>query len=201
MNRLIAPLGLAVVWLGASGAGLWLLQRYEARPGTTSATPLQWPTESKIKRPKDLPLLVMFAHPQCPCTRTSIDELNRLLARAPKNVAAEVFFFDSPRLPVAANKTASWQKAATIPGVVAQLDADGLESGRFGAETSGFVVLYDQQGKLLFRGGITAGRGHAGDNAGEDAILAALNHAASPLSEAPVFGCALLDRSKGEPVR
>src|SRR5438874_1239265 len=83
----------------------------------------------------------------------------------------------------------------------ARLDSDGLESGRFGAETSGFVVLYDGQGKLLFRGGITAGRWHAGDNAGEDAILAALNHAASPLSEAPVFGCALLDRSKGEPVR
>ncbi len=40
-----------------------------------------------------------------------------------------------------------------------------------GSSTSGQVLLYDPSGRLAFSGGITAARGHVGDNAGSDAIV------------------------------
>ena len=42
------------------------------------------------------------------------------------------------------------------------------------SKTSGQVVVYDAKGALLFSGGITAARGHMGDNAGRDRITALL---------------------------
>ena len=54
-------------------------------------------------------------------------------------------------------------------------DDDGAEARRFGAETSGQTLLYDEHGALLFSGGITGARGHAGDNAGRASLVALLN--------------------------
>ena len=64
---------------------------------------------------------------------------------------------------------------------------------RFGAETSGYVLLYDTHGKLLFKGGITGSRGHAGDNAGESAIVALLEGEKPVLTRTKVYGCSLLN--------
>jgi hypothetical protein len=72
-------------------------------------------------------------------------------------------------------------------------DVDGTEARRFGALTSGQVVVYDADGRLRFSGGITPARGHAGDNAGRSAIIALLEGASSASVETPVFGCSLLD--------
>jgi hypothetical protein len=78
--------------------------------------------------------------------------------------------------------------------VVVQPDRNGVEAARFGAETSGFVTLFDVSGHLLFRGGITASRGHAGDNVGADAIVSLVNGAPARHRQTPVFGCGLLDK-------
>jgi hypothetical protein len=59
------------------------------------------------------------------------------------------------------------------------------------AWTSGETMLYDASGRLVFAGGITGSRGHGGDNAGEDAVVAALLGGSGGASEAPVYGCAL----------
>jgi len=59
--------------------------------------------------------------------------------------------------------------------------------------TSGHVVLYDADGKLVFNGGITSSRGHSGDNAGRAAITKLVHHESAAVPEAPVFGCSLLD--------
>jgi hypothetical protein len=52
---------------------------------------------------------------------------------------------------------------------------------------------------LLFSGGITASRGHAGGNAGESAIVALVNHQTPAQTETLVFGCALANRGPTEP--
>ncbi len=57
-------------------------------------------------------------------------------------------------------------------------DDDGAEAKRFGAETSGQTLLYDERGTLAFSGGITGSRGHAGDNAGRASLLALINRRA-----------------------
>ena len=85
-----------------------------------------------------------------------------------------------------------WPSAAAIPGVAAREDLDGAQARLFGAETSGFLVLYDPRGQLLFQGGITGSRGHAGDNAGEDAVALLLTGRAAGLRQTPVYGCSLL---------
>lgn len=41
---------------------------------------------------------------------------------------------------------------------------------RFGAYTSGQVMLYDTDRRLAFNGGITGSRGHEGNNKGRQAI-------------------------------
>jgi hypothetical protein len=53
-------------------------------------------------------------------------------------------------------------------------------------------VLYDARGQLVFRGGITSARGHAGDNYGADAVAEFVNTGVRSRSLTPVFGCSLL---------
>jgi hypothetical protein len=47
---------------------------------------------------------------------------------------------------------------------------------------------------LLFSGGITESRGHAGANAGENAIVSLVNTHAAERTKTFVFGCSLVDR-------
>jgi hypothetical protein len=61
--------------------------------------------------------------------------------------------------------------------------------------TSGAVLLYSSDGKLLFQGGITPARGHQGDSFGRQRILALLDGDAPDRRDAPVFGCALASDS------
>jgi hypothetical protein len=73
-------------------------------------------------------------------------------------------------------------------------DRGGVEAKRFGARTSGEVLLYSAVGRLLFFGGITGSRGHEGDNYGLTSLASFLT--ATPSESAvtagsPVFGCAL----------
>ena len=51
--------------------------------------------------------------------------------------------------------------------------------------------LYDTSGKLRFHGGITASRGHAGDNRGRQAVVALARGETSDRAETPAFGCML----------
>ena len=78
---------------------------------------------------------------------------------------------------------------AAIPHAVRVIDKSGEEAAQFGARTSGFVVVYGPDDKLRFSGGITGSRGHAGDNVGRRAVIAALAGGHPPAH--PVFGCGL----------
>lgn len=57
-------------------------------------------------------------------------------------------------------------------------------------------MLYDSQGKLLFSGGITSGRGQGGDNAGRAAIVSLLTENEAKQKATPVFGCPLFSENK-----
>ena len=84
-----------------------------------------------------------------------------------------------------------WHSAAAIPGVQVLCDEEGREAQGLGAATSGQVVLYSPGGELLFSGGITVSRGHAGDNAGRDAVISCLTGLRADRTHCPVFGCPL----------
>src|SRR5664279_4276966 len=70
------------VWLLVSVVGLWWLFQYVSTPGAQSAALTDWPSDSSIERAASGPTLVMFVHPRCPCTRASLAELERVVARS-----------------------------------------------------------------------------------------------------------------------
>jgi hypothetical protein len=185
---------LGACWLLAVGAGFFVILNYQNTVGTTGLAPQHWPAGTRLQPAPDRPTLLMFAHPQCPCTRASLEELNRLLARTQGRVTAQVLCFRPAQFPETWAHSDLWRSAEAIPGVAVHADLDGVEAQRFGAETSGYVLLYDTHGQLLFKGGITASRGHAGDNAGEDAILALLTGQPATVCQTRVFGCSLLNK-------
>ncbi|HEX3560771.1 MAG TPA: hypothetical protein VHU19_16330 [Pyrinomonadaceae bacterium] len=194
-NRLIL-LAACILWLSMIGTGIRYIWNYESRPGVAATAPDRWPAESRVKLASDRPTLVMLAHPHCPCTRASIGELARLMTQAQGRVTAYVLFVKPPDFSEGWEQTDLWASAAAIPGVTVVLDDEGTEASRFRAATSGQTLLYDTQGKLLFSGGITSARGHAGDNAGRSALVSLLTTDESGQKETPVFGCPLFARNE-----
>jgi hypothetical protein len=184
-----------VLWGTAVTAGAAELWRYKLTPGETPApAPQIWPANSNIPAHPGKPLLLMVAHPQCSCTRASLNELSRLIARFEKLDNPPVLYLsviptggergdliDGPVL----------RTASAIKGLNVVIDADGEFADRLGAKTSGHTLLYGADGKLLYSGGITNARAHEGDAAGQNAIVAALYGKAQGTKDAPVFGCGL----------
>lgn len=192
MSRSLAWLA-AFVWLLLVLVGTAILWDYQAAPGTPAKAPAKWPSASRISRVAGLPTLVLFAHPRCPCTRAAIDDLARLLADVPGRVATEVRFLRPRDTAAGWEREELWYRAASIPGVTIASDEDGTEARRFGAMTSGQVVLYDADGRLRFAGGITVGRGHEGDTLGARAVVELIDVGSAIRDTTPVFGCHLFD--------
>lgn len=193
-----------LAWLAAALGGLHLLRQYEATPGAADKALDQWPAASSMVRGRELPTLVMFAHPRCPCTRASIAELATLLTHHQNQIDARVCFFQPADATEDWSDTALCAAAAAIPGVKVEFDRNNVEAQRFGARTSGHTLLFDREGKLLFSGGITAARGHVGDNDGRTTIETLLTGGPPALDETQVFGCPLADPdapAEGSPVR
>jgi hypothetical protein len=181
----------AVLWVAAVVTAMAFIVRYSFMPGPPASTPIHWPAKSLITLDAKRPTLIMFAHPQCPCTRASIGELERLMANCQGRLSAQVWFIRLAGTAEGWTDTDLWRSACAIPGVTVHRDDEGEEARRFQVETSGQTVLYDQNGRLLFQGGITISRGHAGDNPGSRAVEALLNHQSAVLAQTPVFGCPL----------
>ncbi len=155
--------------------------------------PQLWPADAGVPR-DGRPVLVMIAHPKCACTRASLHELQRLSTRFEALPSPPALYLS---IIAPAGAGPDWADgpvlaaAASIRGLNVYLDPGGQFAGRLGATTSGHVLLYGADSRLLFSGGITSARAHEGDAAGQEAIVAALygRGASSPVT--PVFGCAL----------
>jgi hypothetical protein len=194
MKKQAAIAAAVALWVPAVAFGIHVLWRYSTAAGRPAAPPLNWPA-SAIPRQPGRPTLLLFAHPQCPCTRASLGELAIIMAHAGGQLDAQVFFYAPAHEAGAWARTALWQSASAIPGVRVFEDRAALAAQRFGTFTSGQTLLYDSQGRLLFNGGITAFRGHSGDNEGRGAVSALLRGEASGPVRLPVvsrvFGCSL----------
>ena len=182
---------IGVVWLVAVAGGMRALWSYETTSGAASDPPANWPTQSRIPHTAGLPTILVMGHPKCPCTRATISELAVIMTRLHNRATAVVLFVRPPGTPDGWDDTDLRRSAAEIPGVAVMSDLDEVEADRFNAEVSGQTMLYDAGGKLLFSGGITASRGHAGDNAGRSSIVSFVTNGTAELNRTPVFGCAL----------
>jgi len=181
-------------WLVAATVGsLWLLD-YSTRPGAAEPSPPSWPDDTTLVRSVKRATLVTFVHPQCPCSRATLGELSRILVGAGDRVDAQVVVVRPSGMDDSLVHGFLWKEANSMPGVLVVEDPGGREARRFGARTSGHVVLYGPEGDLRFSGGITPGRDHFGDSVGRTAILAELSSNRSEQASAPVFGCGLFDQ-------
>jgi hypothetical protein len=188
---LILP-AFGIVWMVVVASGLSVLWHYQTAAGIAGVPPAHWPRASRIVPANDRPTLVVAVHPHCPCSRASLEELDRLMARVRDRVSAHVLFVKPGMLADDWVHTDLWRRAAAIRGVAVMADVNGREAERFAAATSGQTMLYGPDGRLLFSGGITSSRGHAGDNAGRSAIVALVTARSATTRSTPVFGCALL---------
>jgi hypothetical protein len=182
-----------LVWLAVIVAATLRISAYVSTPGQPGAPPADWPAGSQVARAAAKSTLLMFVHPKCPCSKASIGELAVLMAHCQGQVDAHVLFLKPEEASGEWVRTETWRDAALIPGVTVHLDEAGREARLFASMTSGETLLYDAAGRLKFHGGITASRGHSGDNAGRDALEALLRGQASHQIITPVFGCNLFD--------
>ncbi|MEX0746126.1 MAG: hypothetical protein WD118_11040 [Phycisphaeraceae bacterium] len=191
-NRVLIGL-LVGVWTLGAGYGLHTLYAYSTKPGPSAEAPRQLIEAQTLGiTPNASPALLMFIHPQCPCTRASLRELERLqaeLATASLDVVVVVMTGEDPRLRLDAGlgRIAQAMRAVRVID-----DPNGQLASRFGIQTSGQTLLYDAAGELRFAGGITPSRGHEGDSRGGNMIRQiVLDDARSEDALAPVFGCAI----------
>ena len=180
-----------LIWVLGLGFGLKKLFDYENTPAIPGTAPGTWPSESKIQRTPGLPTIVVMAHPRCPCTRATVGELALAMAKLQNRASATVVFVRPEGVAANWEITDLWRDAEKIPGVAVMNDPGGREAESFGSLASGQTMLYDASGRLLFSGGITAARGHFGDNAGRSTIVDLVLHGKSAVNSTPVFGCSL----------
>lgn len=182
---------LLAAWVLAASFGFYRLHVYAKTPGIENASAEAWPAESPLRRESGKATLLAFLHTECPCSRATIAELERLMPALKGKVEVRLVFYTPKGLLVDDSQLRS--RVANLPGAEIFQDEGGREADRFGAVTSGQIYLYGKDGSLVFHGGITPSRGHEGDSKGKQAILAYLEGTASRTT-ASVFGCVM--RSK-----
>jgi hypothetical protein len=192
--RYLAWVLVTLAWASAVFLGMREMWAYESRPGAAAAAPVRIGSDSGVGPHR--PSLIVLAHPRCPCTGATLDELDELMTRAGDALTARVYFYYPSAKNASWARSQLWSRAGRIPGVEVIADSDGSEARRLGAKTSGQALLYGADGTLLFSGGLTDSRGHAGESAGRRAVLSLVADERQARSATPVFGCSILGSPK-----
>lgn len=184
----------SIVW----GAGLIfamvLLQIHQARPAREHNAPprLTGTQRSALNIVAGTRCLVMFQQPYCPCTRIARKHLRELIERHDcLGIAIRIVNVGRD----GSNTVQEFGVDQNVHGTIQFIDdRRGQIARELGVHTSGHVLLFDQRGKSLFSGGITAGRGHEGPAAGLDKLHQLLQIGDEVSLECelfPVWGCDL----------
>ncbi len=186
---------LGAIWFVGLCFGFADLARFETIPGIAATAPTEWPSGVNAEPATDRLTVVMALHPKCACSLASLEGLARLTALFPNGFETRLLFYTPADKPKEWAFGKSWDAAERIPGALRILDPKGDTARQFGATTSGHVVVYSPEGRLLYSGGITPSRGHAGDSVGLTAITELLRNERPTVSTAPTFGCSLQSKS------
>ncbi|HEY3967780.1 MAG TPA: hypothetical protein VGM05_24675 [Planctomycetaceae bacterium] len=184
---------LVAAWLISVAVGLKWLMDFDMTPGAVGSPPANCPSAFVHGSSDARPLLIMFVHSNCPCSRAGLVELAGIAEANRETVDVCIYLRTSSRTSSGLETTSLWEQAAAVPGANLVSDPDGEVASRFQVQTSGHVLLYGAAGELLYSGGITASRGHGGDNPGRTAVLELLAGRRTAEPQHAVFGCPLFD--------
>jgi hypothetical protein len=181
------------LWLSLLFWLLFLLTNHKMTPGESPSNTANWPEQSHLVLAPEVPTLLFFAHPQCPCTRASLSSLRIVMSKFAGRVKVYTLFYEPKGAEASWLQTDTVNVARELAGLDVLADQEGAEAKLFDAQTSGQVLLFSTKGELLFQGGITPSRGHNGDNPQLDALLSLLKAEELPekVVKGPVFGCPL----------
>lgn len=188
-------LWLPACWLLALAAGFGYFLRYESTAGR-AAKATAWPAQRVLGLDESGPTLVLFAHPECPCTRASLRTLSETMGRSDGRARLYVVVVGSPGLDEELSHSEIATLAREVPGASVVFDHHGETAKRFGAATSGQLFAFSPEGQTLYRGGVTLTRGHEGPSPGSDAVAAILEGRTPQIASAPVYGCAFREASR-----
>lgn len=190
------------LWLTICLVGTYVAMSYEFKPGRVGPRRTEWPTDvdysystTFIRSPHKTTVLA-FLHPRCVCTRATVTQLVRTVEAYPGATLIVPVF-----TPLDVQDRKAWEESAyvktiraEIPSAQILLDHGGVQAWRFGAYTSGTILVYDSKGKEIFRGGITDRRGGERDNPGLQQLALTLQGEAEAAQgdPTPVFGCPLV---------
>jgi hypothetical protein len=195
---------LCATWAAVVAIGELALARHDLTPGIEAPSGSGSYVLNSIKLKAGKKTLVMFVHPKCPCSIASLTELRQLMTQYGSQLNTTVLMFHSADPLDDWTRSATWIGAQQIPGVNVRADFDGKLAKQCGAQTSGQVFLYDENGTLRFEGGITGSRGHVGDNNSLDALVSVVTNklpTQSAPARTPVFGCAIYSEALPLPGR
>jgi len=187
----------SVIWLSCIAVFIPSLLDHMAKPGANAVLNLEtWPSISPISPAEDGQTLLLFAHPQCPCTLATLAELERLLVYPIPTQFHAILVLPVPEdhahnQATATSHSAVLNYASQIPGLTVTIDNEAEITRAFGIRTSGHCLLYGKDKTLLYSGGLTPLRGHEGPCEGNIALSQCLIGKIPSSRYAPVFGCAL----------
>ncbi|PQO39162.1 hypothetical protein C5Y96_04680 [Blastopirellula marina] len=188
-GRSLLPV-IAGIWVVLIGGAFTALLGYHNIPGQRSDHGMVWPINHSIKLDTQRPNLMVFIHPQCPCSVATLNELARIQAVCGVRLNTQVIFYSPTEMQW--EDTSKVRQALAIPNVHITNDADGQLAQQFGALTSGHTMLYSGDGRRIFSGGITPTRGHEGDNLGRKSIVQYVLDGETDCDRTNVFGCPIL---------
>jgi hypothetical protein len=74
---------MAWLWVFLLCAGSMLLVRFETQASEKVVALGRWPSASRIPRGRSEPVVVMFLHPNCPCSHASVHEMAKVVRGMP----------------------------------------------------------------------------------------------------------------------
>ncbi len=156
-----------LVWAVVSGLGLWALTAYNFTPSARAEVLTTWPADTSLMEATHL-------------IQDLDDEIHWIAVLQQSAQASNDTFTPSMTT-----------LAAKIPGLTTFIDKGSVEARRFGARTSGEVLLFGPDGKLRFHGGLTRGRGHEGVSIGTLAVRDWVRFGSAARDTCNVYGCQL----------
>lgn len=191
---------LVLPWMLCVVGGFVTLWVHAARQGSLGGPISQWPAESTLPLHADLPTLVVFIHPECPCSRATLDHLRPLAERGDTSIVLVTMTppVSESTLPRGVGCHQQIASLAESLNVVRIDDVGGGEAKRFEVTTSGTCFLFTPDSRSVFQGGVTSGRGHRGANAGLRMMSDRIGGKSHSAAAHPVFGCSLENETPSE---